>query len=442
MPRKIPKYKPIKRRKTRMTGQNRPMGFVSVLIILTFVVIGAVALYMTGIFDPVVLANPLVETPADQLNIPPMPTRQPEASLPQAAYTIASSAKVSGITAEQREQVKQDIINANLEVYSTITADWDIDQILEAMKDVPDFYVKDTSRIVIRASELNPNKNLPDTWTNILMLGTDDRDANKSDGRTDVMIIASLNSKTGEIKLSSLARDMFVNLPVGGAHRINEAHAYGGPNLAMKTVNELFDMNITKYVRVNLHGVVDIIDVFGGVDIELQPGEAEQINYNVAVSEDYEGFEKNPDRVPIPKDKVGLTRLDALQALGYARIRHIDSDFARTNRQRALLDKLLGMAFTDASPAKVLLLANVMVPYTATNLALSDIVRIGANMVMAGLSPMESLSVPIEGAFKYVQIEVPSDDETAAATASVLDVNLTRNRDAIHTFIYGEVIPR
>jgi LCP family protein required for cell wall assembly len=338
--------------------------------------------------------------------------------------------------------VRQDIINANFEVYSSISEEWDIDAILDAIQDVPDFYVKDTNKIVVRNTELNPNKNLPEDWTNILLLGTDDRDANSSAGRTDVMIIASLNPDTGEIKLNSLARDMFVQIPGGGAHRINEAHAYGGPNLAMKTVNELFDMNITKYVRVNLHGVVDIIDVFGGVDIELIEGEAAEINYNVAVSEDYEGFEKNPNRVPIPKDKIGLTRLDALQALGYARIRHIDSDFARTNRQRILLDKLLEMAMSDVTPAKMVLLANVMIPYTATNLALSDIVRIGANMVVAGIQPMESLSVPTEGSFKYTQINVPSGDDSEGTVASVLDVNLSRNRDALHTFIYGQVYAR
>ena len=446
--RKIPKYRPLKRPSRPVGKRERSIGITAVVIILGLMACGVVALTLTGIFEPIGIITPLTEVPEDALNIQPPPTPRsfmPREQTAAASYVVASSGgtgnktggkvsgKVSGVSQQQREEINEKTILENLQAYGEITDEWDTEQILALINDLPTFFVKDDSKVTVRSSELSPNKNLPVEWTNILLLGTDDRDAKSSAGRTDVMIIASLNASTGEMKLTSLARDMLLDIPLIGLQRFNTAHAYGGPNLAMKAVNELFDMNITKYARVNLHGLYDIINVFGGVVIELQPGEADEINYNVAVSEDYEGFEKNPDRVRIPSDKVGMTKLDALQALGYARIRHIDSDFNRTNRQRVLLDTLLAMAMDEASPLKIFLVANVMIPYTTTNLSLSEIVSIGADMLGSGLQPMQSESIPIPGSFSYIQTENGE---------SVLDIRLKANRDALHTFIYGGVYPR
>jgi LCP family protein required for cell wall assembly len=436
----MPKYRPIAQRQPRSGPREAAMGFMAVIIILLLMVGGAVTLVMSGVFAPAELINPLVELPTDELSIPPRPTANPEAG--RAALTgravsyqtASTSGKKSGLSDDQREELEQQNQNENFDAYSSIEDAWDVDAVINAVVDLELPPIPDSARITIRKSDLNPNPALPSDWTNILLLGTDDRDARSNTGRTDTVIIASINQTTGGIKLASLARDMFVDVPnLTDKQRLNAAHAYGGPNLAMKTINTLFDMNITQYVRVNLHGLVDILSVFGGAWIELIPGEAEQINYNVAVAEDYEGFEKNPDRVILKKDQVGLTKLDPLQAMGYARIRHIDSDLARTNRQRALLEKLMEMAMEDANPQRLMLLANVMMPYTTTNLALSEIVKIAVNMLVAGTGQMEFQSIPLEGSYSYIH---------ADAGEAVLDVNLARNKAALHEFIYGQLIPR
>ncbi|MDR1569039.1 MAG: LCP family protein [Oscillospiraceae bacterium] len=454
--RKMPKYNPIKNgSRNSPDRRDLAMGFMAVVLILSLMACGVVALAITGLFAPAQLTNPLIETPEDRLNISPPPTFPPSASVRTLAalgairanpiFQIASSSgKKSGVSEEQRQQIEQETLDKNLQTYSLISDSWEVDDILNIVEDIPAFFVPEQSKVTVKKSELDPNPALPDDWINILLLGTDDRKADASDGRTDVMIVASINPSTGEIKLASLARDIYIEIPMlTGKNRLNAAHAFGGPNLIMKAVNTLFDLNVTRYVRVNLHGLVDIIGVFGGMTIELIPGEAEQINYNVAVSEDFEGFEKNEDRVPLKKDQVGLTKLDPLQTLGYARIRHLDSDLNRINRQRVVLDQLLNMAMSNASPARILQLANIMMPYTATNVPISDIVRIGASAVVVGIQPMQSLSIPMDGSFRYEQADENSifqDDQEESK--SVLAINLNANKEALHTFIYGQYIPR
>ncbi|MDR2657156.1 MAG: LCP family protein [Oscillospiraceae bacterium] len=437
--RKIPKYRPIKQQKTRVDRRDIALGFMAVILILSLMAGGAIALVMTGVFTPVVLTNPLVEQPSDELNIPPQPTMKPAAGAVWVGggvslQAVGTSGKKSGLSDEQRKELEQQNANENFDAYAAIEDPWDVESVLNAVIDLELPPIPDDARITVRKDDLNPNSALPDEWTNILLLGTDDRDAQSNTGRTDTIIIASINQATGQIKLTSLARDMFVEVPnLADKQRLNVAHAYGGPNLTMKAINTVFDMNITKYVRVNLHGLVDILSFFGGAWIELIPGEAEQINYNVAVAEDYEGFEKNPDRALLKKDQVGLTKLDPLQAMGYARIRHIDSDLARTNRQRVLLEKLMEMAMEDADPQRLFLLANVIMPYTTTNLPLSEIVKTAVNMLVSGLKPMEFLSIPLEGSYSYVH---------ADAGEAVLDANITLNKTALHEFIYGQYIAR
>ncbi len=417
------------------------MGLMAAALVLALMAGGAVVLALSGIFTPVEATQTLVEEPGDELPISPPPSATGFAQslvgeMPR-IVTLQASAKrserKSGVSAQQREEIVQQIREGNMEAFSALTDPWDVEQILALIQDEPNFYVPDTNKIVVKKNELNPNNALPEAWVNILLLGSDNRDQKSIEGRSDVMIILSVNRTTGEIKMSSLARDLYVQLPkLTGNYRLNVAHAYGGPNLAMLAINTLFDMNVTRYASVNLHGLAGIIDVLGGVTIDLVGGEAEQINYNVAVSEDYEGFEKTEARTPLKKDQVGLTRLDGLQAVGYARIRHIDNDMARNNRQRVLLQTLADMLTVDATPQKVLLMANVFLPYTTTNLPLSEIVRMGGDVLQVGMGDIQSFSVPYEGSFQYVQTE----------ESSVLEADIQKNKEALHTFIYGEYIPR
>ncbi|MEG0766375.1 MAG: LCP family protein [Clostridia bacterium] len=435
-------------RATRKNARRETMmGILAFLVVLTLAITGGIVLAVSGLFRPAIADHPLVETSADQLPIKTQPSNVEDAAsvahfllgkTPQAIAPVhlasntrgkktgLSQEKLDAMKAEQAKKAAEAASNADID-------DWDVDQLLQNIPEDPNIVVPQAQRVTVKRGELDPNPPLPTEWTNILRLGTDDRDGKSTGGRSDVMIILSVNTQTGEIKMSSIARDIYTELPVlRTQNKLNAAHAYGGPNLVMKTLNTLFDMNLTQYVTVNFHGLSQIIDSLGGVYIDLKEGEAKWINYNVAVSEDYEGFEKNEGRLKLPEDTVGLTRLDGLQAVGYARIRYVDNDLGRNTRQRILLETLMEMAADDASPKKLLLLANAMIPYVTTNMPVTEMVKLGTTVLRHGFTRMQEFAVPIEGSYTYGQVE----------GASVLNVDLKANKIALHSFLFGAYQPR
>lgn len=249
-------------------------------------------------------------------------------------------------------------------------------------------------RIPVSESELNPTAGLGEQWTNILLIGTDTR-ANVADsGRSDTMMVCSYNQESGEVKLTSLARDMWVKIPGAGQNKLNAAHSFGGPNLLMKTINETFELNITQYVSINFYGMRDIVDSLGGVDIELESGEAGVINRNIAAEFSRSGVS------PLPSGKVGLTHLNGLQALQYARIRQLDNDFGRTARQRKLLAAMLEKV-KQVSLLEQIGFAKTCMEHVSTNLSFTELLGMGTSVLSKGVSGFEQLSIPKKESFHY-----------------------------------------
>jgi hypothetical protein len=114
----------------------------------------------------------------------------------------------------------------------------------------------------VQVSDLSVKEGLPSEWRNILLLGSDTRNIKKV-SRTDTIIIASINTKDGRIKLVSVMRDTIVPIPGHGEQKINSASYFGGPELTMKVVNECFDLNITEYVLVNFGSFKEVVDILG-----------------------------------------------------------------------------------------------------------------------------------------------------------------------------------
>ena len=148
------------------------------------------------------------------------------------------------------------------------------------------------------------------------------------------------------LKLASILRDTVVDIDGHGRGKINGAYAYGGAELAMRTVNQTFGLNITKYVVVDYLTIARLVDAVGGVDIVISQAEMGQINANNAnyagstvIAEDL-GYMPAPVRT-YSEDGETPVHLDGLQALGYARIRKLDSDFMRTSRQRRVVQAAL-----------------------------------------------------------------------------------------------------
>ena len=133
----------------------------------------------------------------------------------------------------------------------------------------------------IDPDKLDINANLPSNVVNILLVGVDTRSTSLDDGlqNGDVQIIVSINKDDGSIKLTSILRDLYVTIPgYKNKNRINTAYSRGGGQLAMRTINKNFELNIENYITINFYGLASIIDSLGGIDIEMTAKEAKAIN--------------------------------------------------------------------------------------------------------------------------------------------------------------------
>ena len=195
------------------------------------------------------------------------------------------------------------------------------------------------------------DENLKD-YRNIVLLGVDSQDGSFSNTRSDCIIIVSINKKTNDVNLTSVYRDTYVQIDGHGLDKITHTYAYGGPELAMSTLNKNLDLNITEFVTVNFETVKTVVDSIGGVTIKVTDAEATQIS----------GLSSG-----------GTYTLDGEQALAYSRIRKIDSDYQRTERMRtvieAVFDKVKTLGVSELSN-----FVDTILPLISTNLSSNEII--------------------------------------------------------------------
>lgn len=191
-------------------------------------------------------------------------------------------------------------------------------------------------------------------YRNIVLLGKDSEDTDYENGRSDCIIIVSINEKTKEVKLASVYRDTYLQIPGRSLDKVNHAYAYGGPALTMSTLNTNLDLDITEYVAVNFEATRDIVDAVGGVTITVTDAEATKIS---GIS------------------GAGTYLLNGSQALQYARIRKIDSDYQRTERMRTVLEAVFEKA-KKMNVNELIKLANTILPEISTNISQSEIVSL------------------------------------------------------------------
>lgn len=282
----------------------------------------------------------------------------------------------------------------------------------------------------VKVSDLSITQGLDSSWRNILLLGQDSRTANKNE-RTDTMVVASINADTGEIKLTSLMRDMYVDIPERGTQKLNNANYYGGPELAMKTINQNFKLNISEYVIVNFVNFPYIIEKLGGVYVDITEAEMKGINELVQDSIKL-GRKLKLDESALDNsllDTYGTgTKLTGRQALSYSRLRSIDSDFQRTQRQRRVLEAILDRVKDITNPMELLSLGTDLLKYVETNINLPSMVGLATTVFTKGISGMTEMRLPVEGSYK---------GETRDGTWGIYDMDLQANVTALHQFIYG-----
>ena len=220
--------------------------------------------------------------------------------------------------------------------------------------------------------------------TNILLIGTDARDLNER-ARSDSIIIATIDNNTKKLKLSSIMRDTFVDIPGYGEQKINAALALGGPELLMKTIKENFNFTLDKYVMVNFWGFEDIIDGIGGIEVDVKDYEIPEINKYIGEVRDV----KSPS-LTTP----GLQHLDGQQALAYARIRKVgNGSYERTERQRRVLD-IVAEKMMDVSVVKYPGLLYDLLPSVKTNIEPLTLLNYAYTVSKFGELKFEQLQIP------------------------------------------------
>lgn len=202
-----------------------------------------------------------------------------------------------------------------------------------------------------------------DKYTNIALFGVDSRENDLTKNtRSDSIIIASINKLTHKLKLVSVYRDTLCYIPDHGYTKINHSYAYGGPKLAIETLNRNFDLNITDYITVNFSALTDVVDALGGISIDITEDELKEVN---RYAKDVARI-NNKEWTPI--ESAGSNVLTGVQATGYSRVRYTSGgDFTRAQRQRTVINAIIDKA-KKSSPAALMDVVNNVLPEVSTSL--------------------------------------------------------------------------
>ena len=257
-------------------------------------------------------------------------------------------------------------------------------------------------------------------YWNIALFGVDSRDSSVGKGaNSDVIIIASINRENGEIKLVSVFRDTYLKTDDSTYAKINAAYCNGGPEQALKALNENLDLNITDYATFNWKAVATGINILGGVDIELSNAEFYYINSYITSTVEGTGIGS------VQLSHAGMNHLDGIQAVAYARLRYMDNDYARTERQR----KVISLCFDKAKTASLQTLNDLlgnMLSMVATNLTWQDGID--------AIAEISKYSLADTGGFPFARGEAVVGKRGSCVIPQTLESNVKE----LHSFLFGE----
>ena len=276
---------------------------------------------------------------------------------------------------------------------------------------------------------------------NIALFGIDTRSLNSFKGNSDSIMILSLNTITKKVKIISVMRDTLVPITYNGKTtygKINGAYSKGGPELAVKTLNKIFGLDISEYATVNFFGMVDIIDAVGGIEAELTQGEVTKNTniraINFCINELCEKLKLDPKNYRIYTP--GKQKLNGVQAVAYSRIRYVqniwgtNNDYGRTDRQRYVMEQLFNKALT-LDKSKYIKLAKSLIPCSETSLSYKEIMGLAFDILLE--SPT------------FEQTRMPQEEflmsSPSGSFGSVVYYDLDFAKELIHAFIYKGVSP-
>lgn len=256
----------------------------------------------------------------------------------------------------------------------------------------------------------------------LLIVGVDIDDAGIK-GRSDTMILAVLNTRLKTLKLISFMRDLYVTIPGRGHNRLNAAYVYGGQELLRRTLEENFGVVADAYLAVNYSLMTELVDAIGGVELTVEEYELKPLNGILR----YYNYQRE-----IPEDEgvlaaSGTRILTGLQAMSYARIRKVDSDFERVGRQQRVLEAI----YTRLRQLPVDRLGQIILSFigrVSTDISMSDALNLLQDLLQAGDLRISALSIPVNKSFSSKMIR----------KAYFLVPNLKKNKTAIADFLQAD----
>lgn len=241
--------------------------------------------------------------------------------------------------------------------------------------------------------------------TNILLAGIDGNNLEKGN-RSDSMMILTIDEKNNDIRITSLARDTYVDIPGYGEQKLTHAYAYGGPALLLQTIDKNFKIKIDKYAAVSFDSFEKIIDAIGGVEIDILPKEVSHIP----------GI-----------DGPGKQKLNGAEALAYSRIRYADDAYHRDNRQRTVLQAAYNK-LAKTSSGDLIELGNTIISYTKTNMPPMEIFKLATKVLKMNSTNFAQLEFPLDG---------HRDGKTISQEKGwVIFWDKEYNNEQLHKFIY------
>lgn len=248
--------------------------------------------------------------------------------------------------------------------------------------------------------------------TNILLVGQDGRE-DVEGSRSDSMMLVSVNKATDKVKIISLMRDMYVEIPGHDKNRINASYSFGGVKLLEKTVEQNFGVKINGNVQIDFESFKTIVDKLDGVEIELSQAEADYLNT---------AYWQNGWTLT-----AGVQTLTGDQALAYSRIRQVgNSDFERTERQR----KVLMTAFRKVKgqgKIAMLGLAKDIYPMLDTDIGMGSMLSLGTTAIGLDEANIETYRLPVDGGYENQTI----------GGAQVLVPDMEKNRAYLKDLVFG-----
>ena len=285
----------------------------------------------------------------------------------------------------------------------------------------PQAEIDELEETILNNTEENKREVISDDVYNILLIGCDSREAGGS-GRSDAMIIVSINSKTKKIILTSFLRDIYLKIPSHKNNRLNSAYAYGGANLLIDTIEENFKIDIDKYISIDFYSFIDVVDSIDGVTLDVKEEYIPIINFYIKEINQHMGLEESSDLLT----QEGNYVLNGKQTLGYVRNRYIGMDFERTARQRIVLQTIFDKV-KDLSYRNILKLLDNVLPQVTTNLNEKKIISLILSLPTYKNYEIEQWSIPMEDTYSFVTIN----------RMSVIGIDFEKNINELHDRVYG-----